>query len=658
MDLLVTAILEHHSGTQAQGGFTAQRFQFGDFTLDTTRYRLERGGRPIRLEKIPMELLLFLMHRQGELVSREEISEQLWGKDVFLDFEHSINTAVRKVRAALRDDPDKPRYVETVVGKGYRFAAAVICSDGATHQEPAPQDAAQAEPFAAAQPRPQPDRAVPATRSIASGRMLLLAVAVLLLVIAAIALLRRSSTVTVAGIKSLAVLPLKNLSGDASQEYLADGMTEAIIGRLSGLHGLRVISRTSSMRFKDSRLSVPGIAKSLGADALVEGSVIREGNRIRVTAQLIRGATDEHFWSETYDRELPDVLALQSDVAQAIARKVDITVSGREHEALVAGHRVSTDAYESYLKGEFAFHNAESKAALEESIRYYEDAIKKDPAFAPAYVGFAAVHANLGTVIVGGRPDLERPQAIAAARKALELDPNLSDAHVLLADTEQKQWQWAEAEAEYRRALELNPNLAGGYGGLAQWLLCQGRVAEAITLAERARELDLRGEASTGLAWILLQARQYDDAIREYRAILSVRPNDVTALWQLGFALSLQGKANEAIPLIEKAVAVSDRSSGTLDWLSLAYARAGRRADAVRILHELNQRQQRSYVPAAALVIIYVGLGDREQAFAWLEEAYKERSNILQFVKVHPVFDPLRGDPRFADLVRRVGLGS
>jgi TolB-like protein/tetratricopeptide (TPR) repeat protein len=458
-------------------------------------------------------------------------------------------------------------------------------------------------------------------------------------------------------IKSLAVLPLKNLSGDPSQEYLADGMTEALIGRLSGIHDLRVVSRTSVMHFKDPQLSVSEIAKMLGVDAIVEGSVLREGSRIRVTAQLIRGATDAHLWSETYDREFRDVLALESEVAQSIAGKVEVTVTGKEHERLTAARPVSPEVYESYLKGMFAFDKSSGRAGIEESIGYFEDAIKRDPTFAPAYVGLASASSELGTVFMGAPPNETRPKVMSAARKALELDPNLAEAHVLLAEVQQEQWHWADAEAEYRRALELNPNDADAYSGLASWLLCQGRTDEALAWAQRGRELDPLEVSGTGIGWILFHARRYDEAEHELRSVLAVRPDDATALWFLGFVLIANNKPEEAIPVLEKVVSASNRAPGAIGVLIRAYAHAGRRSDALRLLAELKRRKKAGYVPAGAFVNAYLGLGENDQAFVWLEQAYKEQSNILQWIKVHPFFDPLRSDPRFADLVRRVGLG-
>jgi TolB-like protein/Tfp pilus assembly protein PilF len=458
-------------------------------------------------------------------------------------------------------------------------------------------------------------------------------------------------------IRSLAVLPLKNLSGDPAQEYLADGMTEALIGRLSSIRDLRVISRTSVMRFKNPQLSVPEIARTLGVDAIVEGSAMREGNRIRVTAQLIRGSTDEHFWSQTYDRELQDVFTLQSDLAQAIAEKVEVTVTGIEHERLTAARSVAPEVYESYLKGQFALNRSNSKAEIEKSVGYFEEAIQRDPTFAPSYVGLATAYSDLGTVYVGVSPAETRPKVIAAARKALELDPDIAEAHVLLANTLQEEWKWAEAEAEYNRALELNPNSADAHIMFAVWLLCQGRTDEAVGWIRRGRELDPLAVAGEEIGWILFQSHRYDEAIRELRSILAVRPDDASALTDLGFVLIANNQAGDAIPVLEKAMSVSNRSPAATGVLIRAYAHAGRRSDALRLLAELQRRRKAGYVPAGAFVNAYLGLGENDQAFTWLEEAYKEQSNILQFLKVHPFFDPIRSDPRFADLVHRVGLG-
>jgi TolB-like protein/Flp pilus assembly protein TadD len=466
----------------------------------------------------------------------------------------------------------------------------------------------------------------------------------------------RSGNAVQPKIRSLAVLPLKNLSGDPNQEYLSDGMTDALIDRLSSMHNLRVISRTSVMRFKNPQQSVPEIARMLHVDAVVEGSVMRQDNRIRVTAQLIRGATDEHFWSERFDRDLRDVFAVQSELAETIAAKVQITATGEERARVTAAHPVAPEVYESYLKGRFALDKSNSRQGLEESIVYFERAIKMDPTFAPAYVGVASASSGLGTVFIGASPGQTRPQVISAARKALELDPNLTEAHVLLADVLQEQWRWTEAETEYRRALELNPNDADAYAGLALWLVCRGRTDEAVVSAKRGRELDPLAVSGHSIAWILFQSRRYDEAIRELRSALALEPNDAEALLFLGFTLVANNQPGDAIPVLEKAISVSKGSPAATGVLVRAYSHAGRRGDARRLLAELQQRKKAGYVPAGAFVNAYLGLGENDRAFDWLEQAYQEQSNILQFLKVHPYFDPIRSDPRFADLVRRTGL--
>lgn len=495
-------------------------------------------------------------------------------------------------------------------------------------------------------------------RSTPGVRLWSVLAAVLCVVLAAAAWLglRNRATVTVEPkIRSLAVLPLRNLSGDPSQEYLADGITEAIISRLSNIHDLRVTSHTSVMRFKDPQLSIPEIARTLNVDALVEGSVIKEGDRIRVTVQLIRGATDTHFWSETYDRQMRDALTLDSELAQAIAEKVEVTVTGEEHQRLAAARPVAPEVYESYLKGMFVLGQG-SRAESEQSIPYFEDSLNRDPTFAPAYMGLAEAYTNLGTVFAGVPPEATRPKVIRFTRKALELDPDLVDAHVLLANVLQEEWHWTEAEAEYRRALELNPNHAGALEWFSLWLVCQGRSDEAVATIQRARALDPVGISGGSVAWIMFQSHRFDDSIRESRSALAVQPDNATNLNGLGFALIANNQPADAIPLLEKAVSLSKGSPAATGILIRAYAHAGRRSDALQLLADLKRRRKEGYIPAAAFVNAYLGLGDNEQAFYWLEQAFNEKSNILQFLKSHPYFDPIRNDPRFADLVRRVGL--
>ncbi|HEX4284173.1 MAG TPA: tetratricopeptide repeat protein [Terracidiphilus sp.] len=467
---------------------------------------------------------------------------------------------------------------------------------------------------------------------------------------------RHRATPTVEpSIRSLAVLPLRNLSGDPAQEYLADGMTEALIGRLSNIHDLRVISHTSVMRFKNPQISVPEIARTLGVDAVVEGSVINDRDRIRVTAQLIRGATDAHFWSETYDREMRDVLTLESELAQSIAQRVEVTVTGAEHQRIQSARPIAPEVYEGYLKGRFALRQG-NKADIEQGIHYFEDAVHRDATFAPAYLGLAQAYTDLGTVVVGVAPEVTRPKVTGFVRQALAIDPDLVQAHVLLANVLQEDWHWSEAEEEYRRALELNPNSADAHSGFALWLLTQGRAAEAVTWGQRGQELDPAAVTGDQVAWFLFHARRYEDAIRESRSAASVQPANARNLVGLGFSLIADNRPAEAIQVLEHALALSPGSPAATGILIRAYAHAGRRGDALRLLAELKQRRKAGYIPAGAFVNAYLGIDDKEQAFYWLDQACAEKSNIVQFLKTHPYFDPIRGDPRFAELLRRAGL--
>jgi len=639
----------------------AHRTRFGAFEVDLRAGEVYKHGVRLRLQDQPFQILALLLERRGDVVTREELCQKLWPADTFVDFDTGLNSAIKKLRDVLADSAEEPRYIETLPRRGYRFIAEV--ENGVPD---APLETLVQSPKSPLEGDENEHR----TKRLSDGEVdvgptgtsrarlwLVLAGLAGLAIIAITYLTLRARTghTTQTKIRSLAVLPLSNLSGDSTQEYLADEMTEELCGRLARIHDLRVISRTSVMRFKDTKLSVPEIARTLGVDAIVEGSVIRQGNRIRVHAQLIRGSTDEHLWSDEYDGELGDVLTLESEVAQSIARKVEVKVTGEERARLVAAHHVSPEVYESYLKAEDEFSKSSSQAELEQSIAYFEQTIGKDANFAPAYVGLANAYERFGSILGGAPPKETHPKMISAARKAIELDPDLSAPHVLLAGAYQKQWQWSDAEAEFKRALELNSNDAGAYVGYAKWLLCQGRMDEALAWAQRARDLDPLGAAGDLLGppgitkgWILFHARRYDEAIRELRS-------DDPDHWYLGFALIANGQPDEAITVLEKALS-PDRSPAVMGVLVRAYAHAGRREEALRLLDELKRRQRTTYVPAAAFVNAYLGLGDNEQAFVWLEKAYKEESNLLQLLKVHPYFDPLRGDPRFTDLVHRVGL--
>jgi TolB-like protein/DNA-binding winged helix-turn-helix (wHTH) protein/Tfp pilus assembly protein PilF len=599
-----------------------------------------------------MELLILLVQRRGELVSREEIAERLWGKDVFLDVDHSINVAIRKIRVVLHDDPEKPRYVETVVGKGYRFAAPVICN----HEHAGP----PAQPLTSSPPVSSGTGASVAEKRIVSLRtgLLLGGVGVLALFVAVLLLRYVGARSTrQPSIKSLAVLPLKNLSGNPGQEFLADGMTESLIGRLARIHDLRVISRTSVMHFKDTQLSMPEIGKMLGVDAILEGSVIREGNQIRVHAQLIRAATDEHIWADEYQREYRSALVIEDDLARNIAEQIEISLTPQERVNLASTHHVDPETHEDYLKGRYYF-NQRTQDALQKSIGYFQQAIARDPSYALAYSGMADAYAMLG--FRGSVPSKDTlSQAKAAAWKAIQLDDTLAEPHASLAFiAETHEWDWATAQREYKRTLELNPGDARAHHWYAGYLMYVGRFEEGIEEAKRARELDpLSLPINNALAGRLLVAGRYSEAQDQVHKTLQLDPNFAPAHQTLGWVYLNTGKQREAIPEFQRALQLSGTDNDFVLDLGFAYASTGNRAEARRILARLKRLHQRGLAPSGSIGILYGALGDLDEAFAWLDKAVDERDPELTYVKVPGRrFEPLRHDPRFQQLVLRVGV--
>ncbi len=459
-------------------------------------------------------------------------------------------------------------------------------------------------------------------------------------------------------LRSVAVLPLADLSGTGEPSYFADGMTEALIAQLSTASDLRVIARTSVMQFRGARASAGEIAKTLNVDAVIEGAVHRAGNRVRVTARLVRGDTQETVWSGTYDCDLPDVLTLQSEVAAAILREVEVAVAP-QGPARPSRRPVAGDVYDAYLKARFGLNTRNrTPADVQESIRLFEGVIASDPTFAQAQAGLAAAYQASGATSIGVLPVVETiPKAADAARRALALDPSLGEAHRILGQSDEQAWRWSAAESHYRSAIAVDANDADAHLELGANLLYQGRTEEGLALARHGRALDpLWPDRTVRLAWLLYQARHYDEAIRELQTVLAADPDQVQALWFLGFALIEASRFAEAVQTAERAVAVWDRNPAALALLARAYARAGRRPDAARIIDELRRRGRDGYVAPAVYVHAYVGTGDNDRALDALERAYHEHSNIVRFLKTHPLFDPIRSDPRFTALSRRVGL--
>ena len=455
-------------------------------------------------------------------------------------------------------------------------------------------------------------------------------------------------------IDSIAVLPLKNLMGDPEQDYFVEGMHEALTAELSKISALKVISRTSTVRYKDTDKPMPQIARELGVTGLIEGSVLREGDQVRITVQLIHGPSDRHLWAESYQRELRGILTLQSDVARAIAGEIRVAVTPAEATRLTTTRTVNPEAYQLYLQGRY-FWNYRTQEGFEKAIKYFQQAIEKDPTEARAYAGLADCYNVMSNYLpVPTRETF--PQAKAAALKALSLDDTLAEAHTSLAFVyEVYDWDWAAAEREYQRALELNPSYETARRWYAGFLVMLGRTEEGIAETQRALELDpvnMHG----GAAWHYYHAHRYDKAIEHYRKHFELHPKRVPAHFFLAQAYVQVGRYEEAVAEFQEALRVDPNQLRALAGLAHAYASSGRREEAIKILGQLEEQSKRDYLPTYHIAAAYVALGDRDRAFEWLERAYRERSFFLAHVKVEPAFDSLHSDPRFQDLVRRMNF--
>ncbi len=467
---------------------------------------------------------------------------------------------------------------------------------------------------------------------------------------------RRKRRATPGNIQALAVLPLEDLSGDSAHGYFADGMTEALITDLAKIKALRVISRTSAMQYKGVHRPLPQIARELNVDAVVEGSVLRSGNRVRITAQLIHAATDQHLWAESYERDFRDVLALQSEVARAIASEIRVKLTPQDKARLRRVGSVDPEAYQLYLKGRF-YWNKRTAAGLKKGIEYFHQAIDLDPNYALAYAGIADCYSLLGWDLFGAFPPRDALSiAKAAAIKAVELDDSLAEAHNSLAWTKLAfDWDWSGAESEFTRAIELNPGYAVAHHWYAECLVGMGRYDKALAEIRRAQELDpLSQIISSVVGWILYFERRYDLAITQFRKALELDPNFWVAYWTLGRTYEDKGMFAEAEAEIQKAIELSARTPFSLAALGHVYAVSGRRAEAQQALRELKDLSKQRYVPPFSVATIHAGLDEKDQAFQWLERACEERSGWLIWVKADPTCDPLRFDARFQDLLRRM----
>jgi TolB-like protein/DNA-binding winged helix-turn-helix (wHTH) protein/tetratricopeptide (TPR) repeat protein len=619
--------------------------RFGVFEADLGTGELRKSGRKIKIQEQPFQVLAALLVRPGEMVTRDDLQKKLWPADTFVNFDTGLNRCIKKIREALDDSAETPRFVETLPKRGYRFIAPV------TSNAPEIDSGAGA-------PEIEEDTAKQNRRKRTA--VLRVAVAALFLVLAVIVVLNlravKNRWVDWFGgprIKSIAVLPLDNLSGDPSDEYFADGLTDELITELAKRAPLSVISRTSVVQYKHSHKPLADIAKELNVDAIVEGTVTRSGQQVRVTAQLIDARNDHHLWAEEYQRPMHDILTLQSEVASGIAGQIRSRLA--ESSLPTATRQVNPEAYEACLRGTYA-RSRMSPDSVNKSLEYFEEATRLDPQYAAAHAG--ASHTLYVAGILGFKPAiLAFPAAEEAANRALALDPTNAEAHNTLADVRQGyDRNWGAAEEEYKRALALNPSYAIAHTGYADLLARTGRIDAAVLEAKRARDLDpLSAQTTAFLGFILYQVRRYDEAIKECQTAIEFDSNNAGAHWWLGLAYEQKKRFPDAIVELQKAVDLSRRGPVFVGALGQAYAVSGNRRMALQIVDELKTRQTKGYVGAFDIAVVYVGLDDKDSAMVWLDRAYSERTMRLEQI-TEPSFDSMRSDPRFIALEQRIGL--
>jgi TolB-like protein/DNA-binding winged helix-turn-helix (wHTH) protein len=644
--------------------------KFGeDFEIDFGVGRLRRSGRTLKVERIPMEILLLLVQQRGEIVSREQIVEKIWGKDVYLDTDNSINGAIRKIRQVLKDDPEEPRFIQTISGKGYRFIAPVA-------PVTAPALYPDSEPSSLADVPHPPTRADAASFPRQRQRVIaisILATTIALILILALGIYLRSSRFKTQSSYSggrimLAVLPFENLTGDAGQEYFSDGMTEEMItqlGRLDPDH-MGVIARTSVMHYKHSQEELQQIARELGVGYVLEGSVRRDADKVRITAQLIQMKDQTHLWARQYDREPKDVLVVQSEIAREISGEIQTALGEHKRTTPVPPGILSPQALETYnlyLKGQYSW-NKRTPAGFQEAIDYFQQATVQDPNYPRAYAGLAASYALMAGYY-GAPADAFASQARAAAERALELDDRLPEAHAALALIVQNHdYDWATSGKEFKKALELNPNYATGHQWYAEHLAWLGRFDEALAESEHARQLDpLSPIIAADNGAILYYSRQYDRAIAQFAAVREVEPFFARAAL-IYYAYAQKGMFAEAQAVIDQYTEAEARlerrprigSPWTCANLAYIYGRSGQQAKADQQVSKLLDLNRLQPVDPIVIVTAYLGTGNNDQAIAWLEKAHAEHSNSMTGLKVDPIYDPLRSDPRFQNLLRQVGL--
>jgi TolB-like protein/DNA-binding winged helix-turn-helix (wHTH) protein/Tfp pilus assembly protein PilF len=636
--------------------------RFDAFELNRAGYDLRKSGRTLKLEKIPMELLILLATRSGCLITRQEIAEQLWGSEVFVDTEHGINTAVRKIRQVLGDDPDRPRFIQTVQGKGYRFIAATTEARETSGQADGPSKSDATKPLQSTALSPmEPTRPVTTVANEGTARSKRMNRSVVWIGIAAGLLLMwpavrlawphfASRDARPAAIRSVAVLPLVNISGDPAQDYYAAGITDELIASLARYRSLRVISATSITQQKKAHPPLPEIARELGVDAIVEGSVLRSQDRVRVSAQLICAPTNTRIWAESYDRDLGDLASLQQDLATSIAEGVRLSPSVRERNASPMREPVNLAARDAYFRGRYYWFSDHYKKSRE----FFEQAIQLDPTYAAAYGGLADSY--FGGAMAGVLPPRDAmPKGEAAAKKAVKLDDFLPEAHLSLAASKLfYRWDWQGAEKECERTIELNPSLAEAHHLHSYVLGAMNRMDEAVQEEKLTMELN-PFERPWAYGYALLRARRLDDALQEFKQRAAAQPESVNLHQFLSLTYSYMGDDQAAFEELEKSL-VLQGDHATATALERAYRRDGFRAVQNELLRRLKDKTEKEYVSPFTLAEYAANARQKEEAIRYLEEAYKQHVPQLVHMQHDPSLDFLHSDPRYWDIVRKMGL--
>jgi TolB-like protein/DNA-binding winged helix-turn-helix (wHTH) protein/Tfp pilus assembly protein PilF len=599
--------------------------RFGVFELDLEAGELRRAGIRLKLQKQPLQILQVLVQRSGEIVTREELRAQIWPADTFVDFDNSLNTAVNKLRDALADTSSNPRFIETLPRRGYRFIAPVN--------------------------RIEPE-VVPTLPSRKWWRWPIIATTMAVAAIAAWRLIKvyevPTRSVKNSSIQSLAVLPLRNLSADPQEEYFSDGMTDELITSLAKFPRLRVISHTSVERYKQTKESLPEIGRDLGADAIIEGTILRSGNSIRITAQLIDARSDRHLWAESYERDTRDVLLLQGEIAREIAEQVGVNLTASERRLTSSEREIDPAAHEAYLRGYF-YWNTLTCSGFETSLKYFQEAASRAPDFAPAYLGLADAYFNLGDWRCWPVETLSK--ADAAAQKAIELDPQSADAHDSIGQLAfYRSWDWTKAQKEFAKAIELSPNEAGIHSDYAVFLVAMGNKEQGTSEARKSLELDPISEpTSLTVVYVYYLSHQFDKCIEQAKKTLELFPQSNATYHWLGQCYEKKGMSDAALAAYLHA---NPGPAEKVAALRAAYQKK-RLPGVYATLMELRRKDKKEIDPILSAMHC-ARLGRNDEAIAQLRQAYQQHCDGLQFLKAEPVYDPLRADPRFQELVSQL----